>query len=290
MPFFTEAANAKINLSLEVRGKRADGYHEIESLVMFADVGDSVILDTSGPRGLKVTGPFAPSIEGENLAEVALERLVTAVPALRLGTVLLEKRLPVAAGMGGGSADAAAVLRAIRRANPEHEKSVEWLGIAKGLGADVPVCLVNRSALMYGIGDKVEPLQALPRIAAVLVNPCVPVPADKTAQVFRALAAAPAVTSQGAPARPGPFRDSRSLLSYLSSRRNALEAAATSVVPAITEVRGALAATEGCRLARLSGAGPTCFGLYDAGIEALRAARALARAHPGWWVRAAWLA
>jgi 4-diphosphocytidyl-2-C-methyl-D-erythritol kinase len=146
MPFYTEGASAKINLTLEVRGRRKDGYHEIESLVAFADIGDSVILDTSGKTGVKMSGPFAQHIAGENLADVALQRLAAAEPRLALGTVMLEKRLPVASGIGGGSADAAAVLRAVRRANPGFETAVDWQGIALTLGADVPVCLGNRAA------------------------------------------------------------------------------------------------------------------------------------------------
>ena len=179
-----ELAPAKINLTLSVLGRRADGYHELESLVTFADVHDVVTLEPGAANSVVVAGPFAGYIGGENLLVRALTLLQDADPALRLGSVRLDKHLPVAAGIGGGSADAAALLRAIKHADPERAANVAWLDIAARLGADVPVCLGARPALMWGIGEKTEPLRRLPQAHAVLVNPGLPL---STADVFKAI-------------------------------------------------------------------------------------------------------
>src|SRR5262245_34650411 len=155
---FKECARAKINLTLSVLGRRPDGYHELESLVSFADVADTLTLRTGPDCRITVRGPFAADIEGPNLLERALALLRECDTGLRLGPVELEKNLPVAAGLGGGSADAAALLRAVRRANPERAEQVPWHEVAARLGADVPVCLLGKPALMRGIGDRIEPL------------------------------------------------------------------------------------------------------------------------------------
>ena len=141
---------------------------------------------------MRVTGPFGAAITGENLVATALARLAKAEPGLVLGAVTLDKRLPVAAGIGGGSADAAALLRAVARANPARADSVDWGGIAASLGADVPVCLASAPALVWGVGDKMTMLPGLPSLAAVLANPLVPLPPDKTKRVFARLSAPPA--------------------------------------------------------------------------------------------------
>lgn len=285
MTIINELAPAKINLTLDVLGKRADGYHEIVSLVAFArGAADDVILDTSKPIGSTVGGPFKNTISGQNLIDVALARLAAAAPDLQLGAIHLEKKLPIAAGIGGGSADAAAVLRAVRRANGEAH--VDWLGIAQSLGADVPVCFVNSAAWMTGIGDKVQPHTAMPPVRAVLVNPLVPMPADKTAQVFRALQA-PAVRTGGVQPTFEPFASETALISFIAARGNVLEGAACFVAPVILEVKRALLATDGCQYAAVSGGGPTCFGIFK---NADAAASALQRNHPDWWVRAVMLA
>ena len=156
---FTEFASAKVNLTLEVLGRRIDGplsgYHDIASLVAFArDAADEVILDTSKPVASSVSGPFGATISGRNLIDVTLAKLAHAAPDLQLGAIHLIKNLPVAAGIGGGSADAAAVLRAVRRANPDHANSVDWLALARSLGADVPVCFENSAAWMTGLKDR----------------------------------------------------------------------------------------------------------------------------------------
>jgi 4-diphosphocytidyl-2-C-methyl-D-erythritol kinase len=183
MTIVREFAPAKVNLTLEVLGRRADGYHELNSLVAFASVGDHVTLDTSKPVGTSVTGPFGMTIAGANLIDVTLAKLAAAEPRLQLGHVTLEKQLPIAAGIGGGSADAAAVLRAVRRVNPALVDAVDWNAIAVSLGADVPVCLASRLSWMRGLGERVLPLEAAEAInlPALIVNPLAPVPADKTA-------------------------------------------------------------------------------------------------------------
>jgi 4-diphosphocytidyl-2-C-methyl-D-erythritol kinase len=281
-----EIARAKINLTLRVLGRRADGYHEIESLVAFAAIGDQVAL-TPGPEDrVAVSGPFARDIDGPNLLETALALLREHNAKLQLGTVLLEKNLPVAAGLGGGSADAAALLRAVRRANPERAGAVAWHAMAARLGADVPVCLAGKPALISGVGDKVEPLgakYALPPVAAVLVNPLLPLP---TAQVYAALAAGPAPGSAPPLAPPGPFSDLASLVEFMRRHGNDLERPATALLPIISDIKAALAAQPGCRIAAMSGSGPTCFGIFVDATSAAQAAGGLAAMHPHWWVAA----
>jgi 4-diphosphocytidyl-2-C-methyl-D-erythritol kinase len=288
MTVFTESAPAKINLTLEVLGKRPDGYHEIASLVTFArDAADEITLDTSKPVGTSVSGPFGATIAGANLIDVALAKLAAAAPGLQLGHVHLVKKLPIAAGIGGGSADAAAVLRAVRSANPGHAQSVDWTSLARTLGADVPVCFENTAAWMTGIGDQVAVLKNVPWLTAVLVNPLQPMPPDKTARVFAALNAAPKrFENLPPPTPPGPFPTVPMLLEYMAAYGNALDAAACSVAPVIADIKRALLATPGCQYAAVSGGGPTCFGVFD---DNAVAAAALARQHPDWWVRAALL-
>ncbi|MCU0953366.1 MAG: 4-(cytidine 5'-diphospho)-2-C-methyl-D-erythritol kinase, partial [Hyphomicrobium sp.] len=153
MPLYREWARAKINLTLTVNGRRPDGYHDLLSLVAFADAGDAVTLDdASAPTGIAVTGPFASAIEGPNLVETALERVLKLLPGIEIGHVTIEKNLPVASGMGGGSSDAAAALRAIRSAHPERTAGLDWNGLCTGLGADVPVCFAGEATWMSGTG------------------------------------------------------------------------------------------------------------------------------------------
>jgi 4-diphosphocytidyl-2-C-methyl-D-erythritol kinase len=281
MAMFKEPARAKVNLTLRVLGRRTDGFHELESLVVFADeAADQLSLDSGRAPGVTVTGPFATSILGENLIAVTLARIAAAAPHLRLGHVTLDKRLPIAAGIGGGSADAAAVLRLVRRANPESAARIDWMALARSLGADVPVCLANGPAWMTGLGEELRPVPDFPLLHAVLVNPLVAVPADKTARVFRALAA-PALPA--VPARHAPPVSARELPAFIASGGNDLAAAARTVVPQVDLVETALTQT-GASLVRLSGGGPTCFGLYDSAARAVEAAASVSRAQPRWWV------
>lgn len=276
----TEIACAKVNLTLEVLGRRADGYHEIASLVAFADFGDLITLDVARPVGVTAVGPFAPTLAGENLIAVTLRRLAEVDCRLQLGHVHLDKRLPVAAGIGGGSADAAAVLRAVRTANPQYAAEIDWFGIAASLGADVPVCLAKATTWMTGIGETLSPVRGWPQLAAVLVNPLTPAPADKTAQVFRRLGATALPEGFDRPVPPASGVDP---IAFMASRGNTLETAAIAVMPVAADVKAALLATPGCRYAAVSGGGPTCFGLFD---DADRAATVLKDRHPHWWVRA----
>jgi 4-diphosphocytidyl-2-C-methyl-D-erythritol kinase len=275
-----ERARAKVNLTLNVRGRRNDGYHEIESLVTFADVHDEVTLLPGTPCGVKVAGPWAPKIAGENLLARTLALLEEAEPALRLGGVHLEKRLPVAAGLGGGSADAAALLRAVRRANPEHAPRIPWLEIAARLGSDVPVCLVDRPALIWGRGERMSALRSLPAMPAVLANPRKPLP---TGPVFAALRTGLATTTAPTPAVPA-LAELSAALAYMEARGNDLEPPAVSLLPEIAAIESALAAQAGCRLAAMSGSGPTCFAVFSTSAEAERAALRVADARAGWWV------
>jgi 4-diphosphocytidyl-2-C-methyl-D-erythritol kinase len=277
-----ELAPAKINLTLSVLGRRADGYHELESLVTFADVHDVVTLEPGAPSSVVVAGPFAGYIGGENLLVRALALLADADNALCLGSVRLDKHLPVAAGIGGGSADAAALLRAVKRANPERAATVAWLDIATRLGADVPVCLGARPALMWGIGEKTEPLRRLPQAHAVLVNPGLPL---STADVFKALEAGPAPVAHAAPEAPD-LAGLTNLIDAMRARGNDLERPATRLLPVIGETKAALEAEPGCHLAAMAGSGPTCFGIFADRPQADRAAGRIAGAHGGWWVRA----
>jgi len=287
MPAITEIARAKVNLTLKVRGRRPDGYHEIESLVVFAaDLGDIVRLIPGEETGCSVRGPFAAAIEGDNLIERALLRLAEQAPALKLGEVTLEKCLPVAAGIGGGSADAAALLRAVCFANGSLSASVDWSGIAASLGADVPVCFLNRPAFVTGAGEKVAAVPDLPRLHAVLVNPLTPAPLGKTRRVFAGLSvpAVPATVEAAIP--PGPCPNAPSLVAYMAAEGNDLMPAAMEIEPAIVQVRAALIGVPSCKFAGLSGAGPTCYGIFATAEAAAAARETLRAANPGWWVAA----
>jgi 4-diphosphocytidyl-2-C-methyl-D-erythritol kinase len=274
-----ELARAKVNLTLEILGRRQDGYHELASLVAFADLGDKLTLDPGAPVGVTVTGPFAPTIAGENLIAVTLRRLAEVEPRLTLGAVSLDKQLPVAAGIGGGSADAAAVLRAVRRANPGLAAGIDWAKLAASIGADVVVCLADRTSWMTGIGEVVTPLRGWPTLGAVLVNPLTPAPADKTAQVFRRLAAPAFEPGDKREPPPSGVR----AIDYLAAKGNALEPAAIAVMPITVALKSALLGLPGCRYAAVSGGGPTCFGIFD---DPAAAAASLAGEEPSWWVRA----
>lgn len=285
MTTISELARAKVNLTLRVLGRRPDGYHELESLIVFADVGDELHLEPGGPVGIRVTGPFGASITGPNLVATALSRLAEAEPRLVLGSVTLDKRLPVAAGIGGGSADAGALLRAVRRANPALAGSIDWTGIAAKLGADVPVCLASAPALVWGAGEKMTMLAGVPPLAAVLVNPLIPVPPDKTARVFASLSAPPVAPGRAPPlVSPTRIQTAEGLVDFMRSQGNDLAAAAIAVMPDIAHVQARMALCQGCMATCLSGAGPTVFGVFPGPEEARSAAAALRDSHPDWWV------
>jgi 4-diphosphocytidyl-2-C-methyl-D-erythritol kinase len=275
MAILAELARAKVNLTLNVLGRRADGYHELSSIVAFADLGDELVLEAGRKGGLtSIEGPFAAMLEGETLIERAVELTRAAWPGARAGALRLTKNLPVAAGLGGGSADAAAALRLLQRANAGLPAEPDWHGLARRLGADVPVCLASRLAHMGGIGERLTPLALSETLAAVLVNPMVPL---STGDVFRELRAGDFDPA----ARPRPQASLRALL----AGRNDLERPATRLCPVIAEILADLR-TEGALAARLSGSGPTCFGLFEDSSLAEHAAKSIARVRGGWWVRA----
>jgi len=271
-----EFAPAKVNLTLHLRGQRADGYHLLESLAVFPRCGDRLSAEPGPGLSLTVSGPFADQVGagGDNLVLRAAEALAARVPG-RGAALHLDKRLPVASGIGGGSADAAATLRLLSRlwGVPVPE------GLAPSLGADVPVCLAGRAALMEGIGERLSPAPRVPGIWMVLVNPMVAVP---TARVFAALErrAGP----PGPPAPGGGFPAFAPFVDWLAAQRNDLEGAAVACCPAIGTVLEALAPAP---LARMSGSGATCFALWPDEARALADAERLSRSRPDWWVAAA---
>jgi 4-diphosphocytidyl-2-C-methyl-D-erythritol kinase len=279
----SEFAPAKINLTLEVLGRRADGYHELRSLVAFAgDVGDRVVLGAGRFVAAELKGPFAAAITGGNLVDRAVARVCEVVPGIELGSLTLEKNLPVGSGIGGGSADAAAALRLIRSTQPL-AAGLEYSAIARELGADVPVCLKSQAALMTGLGEHLEDVSLPSGLFAVLANPLVSVPANKTAQVFARLAAPP--LAGGAHAERAPtFATVSDVIAYAARRGNDLAAPARSLLPIIDTLLGGLSQLTGCRLAQLSGAGPTCFALFETSPAAANAAAELAGRHPEWWI------
>jgi 4-diphosphocytidyl-2-C-methyl-D-erythritol kinase len=275
-----EKAPAKVNLTLRVVGRRADGYHDIESLVAFAGVGDSLALTPGRALALDVGGPTAQAAGdiGDNLVLKAARALAERVTGLKLGHFELSKRLPVAAGLGGGSADAAAALRLLARANRIALDDPRLMEAARATGADVPVCLDPRPRLMRGIGDILSDPLDLPRLPAVLVNPGVAVP---TRDVFAALNSAPVV--EHAPVVPLP--KAAALVDEIANGGNDLEGPAIELQPVIAEVLAVLRKLPGCRLARMSGSGATCFGLFDSTHASTTAARTLRVGYPAWWVR-----
>lgn len=291
----TALAPAKLNLTLEIRGRRSDCYHELVSLVAFADVGDRLSLEPRDWRevSLQPTGPFAAALDGENLVLRAARAFLDAYPDARGGRFVLDKRLPVAAGLGGGSSDAAAAVRLLARASasagfPERADLDGLAPALSRLGADIPVCLIARAAWMTGIGERVAPLAAMPDAHAVLVNPGIPL---TTRDVFAALKAPPLPDNDTQPVElPSGFPDLESLIGFLRERRNDLEPPARARAPVIAELLAALAGMPGCLLARLSGSGPTCFGLFGTSQAANAAARELSQRKPNWWIAPATLA
>jgi 4-diphosphocytidyl-2-C-methyl-D-erythritol kinase len=278
-------APAKINLTLHVLGRRADGYHALESLVAFAGTGDDLRLEPGPGLALHVQGPTAPLAgnDADNLVLKAARLLAERVPGLKTGAFHLTKRLPVAAGIGGGSSDAAAALRLLSRLNGLSLSHPAVVEAARLTGADVPVCLEPKARMMRGAGEELGPALPLPRLFAVLVNPRVPV---ETPAVFKMLGLQPGQSLNGGShpivhAGPAP-----TLLGSLNAARNDLEAPALTLQPVIGEVIGLMRTTQGCRLVRMSGSGATVFGLYDDCTAVAEAAKSIQRAQPDWWVKA----
>jgi 4-diphosphocytidyl-2-C-methyl-D-erythritol kinase len=336
-------APAKVNLTLRILGRRADGLHELESLVAFAPFGDRLTFWPGAPLDLKVSGPMAAGAGPltDNLVLRAVRALAGRINGLKLGRFALTKRLPSGAGLGGGSADAAAALRLIAKVNRLGLDDARIQEAARATGADVPVCLDSRPRIMRGIGEILSAPMTLPKLGILVVHPGLAVP---TGPVFKALGLAPG--ERFAARSPFPFSfpspssgragwgsvstssmlvsptppsirnracptsalnmtnsataefdwtgreknreraERDALLTWLASERNDLESAAIAIAPSIADVLGAIAGLADCRLARMSGSGSACFGLFDSARAAAAAARRLAAARPSWWVRA----
>ncbi len=274
---FQVFAPAKVNLFLHVTGKRADGYHTLQSLMVFADAGDALSFGEHEGFIVETAGPFAddlPKTE-DNLIDKAA-RLLAAEYAVPLrGKIVLTKNLPVASGLGGGSADAAAALRGLARLwdLPEEASRLRALGLR--LGADLPACIGSRAVFADGIGEVLTAMKDMPALHLVLVNPRVSVP---TAEVFK--------KRQGAFSEPLPVPE-KITADFLGECRNDLTQAAIAVAPEIGDVLRAVGTTNGCLFARMSGSGATCFGFYEDAGAAGQAANVLTAAHPAWWIRAA---
>jgi 4-diphosphocytidyl-2-C-methyl-D-erythritol kinase len=291
MPALIEEGRAKVNLTLRVVGRRPDGYHELESVVAFADCADRLSLTPGTKLNLRTTGPLAQACgeTSDNLVYKAARLLGERVSELKLGDFILEKVLPVAAGIGGGSADAAAALRLLAQLNGLAVDDPRLVEAARLTGADVPVCVASRACLMTGIGETLLPL-AIPKMPCVMVNPRVPVP---TQGVFKALGLRNGDLLVGA---SDVFLNDRSWpdadqpigkwIEAFAETGNDLQPPAISLQPVIAEVLSALGSAEGARLAQMSGSGATCFAIFENDIDARQAARRVQRDHPAWWVHA----
>jgi 4-diphosphocytidyl-2-C-methyl-D-erythritol kinase len=280
-------APAKLNLYLHVTGRRADGYHLLDSLVAFSDIGDRLSVAPASRLTLDITGPFARDLAQDDAQKNLVWRAAEALAA-RLGrapdvALTLDKNLPVASGIGGGSSDAAATLKALAAHWQASLDGNALCAIAAELGADVPVCVIGRPSFFGGIGDEIVPAPALPQAPLLLVNPGIALP---TAAVFRA--------RQGAFSAPARFAAAPASIAELASlikeRRNELTEAAIRIVPAIGNVLARLAAQPGALIARMSGSGATCFALFEETAAAEAAAASLKTAQPGWWIAAGKLA
>ncbi len=280
-----ENAPAKVNLTLRVLGRRADGYHKIESLVAFAEIGDTLGLAPGGELALTVRGPSAAQAgdEADNLVLKAARALAARSPGLRLGAFDLDKRLPVAAGLGGGSSDAAAALRLLAQANGIPLADPRLYQAAQATGADVPVCLDPRPRVMRGIGEMLSQPLDLPPLPAVLVNPGV---ALATKSVFAGWTPSVGQYDPCEPETIARLGGREDLLLFLMRHPNDLEFSAIALAPAVAEVLHALRGLPGRRLARMSGSGATCFALFSSAAEAIVAAKSLSEKFPHWWVRA----
>lgn len=292
---FSLSAPAKLNLYLHVLGRRSDGYHLLDSLIVFAGLFDELAFQPASRLDLAVRGPFANALAdtppqdnlvlraGRNLAQFAKAQGASPPGA----AITLTKNLPVAAGIGGGSADAAAALLGLARLWGLACKSGDLAQLGLDLGADVPVCLEGKPAFVRGIGEKVTPAGGMGCAGLLLVNPGLPL---STAAVFgahgaRAVASPEVVPPEAVPPEVVP-RDAQALARFLTARRNDLTETAIGLLPAIGDVLGEIANSKHCLLARMSGSGPTCFGLYRDLATAQAAANVIGGGHPAWWVAA----
>ena len=281
----TTRARAKINLTLHIKSRRPDGYHELESLVAFAAIGDDVELIADSDLALTVTGPEAAALREhpDNHILIAAKALQALKPNIRLGAFRLIKRLPLASGIGGGSADAAAALRLLAKLNhlSLHDPLLHQAALATG--ADVPVCLSSQTRIMRGIGEQLDPPLNLPRLFAVLVNPRISSP---TPAVFKAIGLQPGEKNKATPdVTVSTPLTPNAMVALLRKGQNDMQAAAQTLIPEIAEVEGALKALSSCRLTRMSGSGATLFGFFDTCRDASQAAKQLGKKHPQWWIK-----
>jgi len=275
-------APAKVNLYLHVLGRRADGYHRLDSLIAFTDIGDEVTATPADTLTLTVGGPEAEAIAGlgnDNLVLRAARLLAARAGIGASASLHLDKRLPAAAGIGGGSSDAAATLRALSRLWAHRLDEAALMALALELGADVPACLAGRPVWVGGVGEELEPAAALPPAGIVLANPRRPLP---TAAVFGRRAGPFSASGRFNPV----LSDVAGLAAALSVRRNDLTEAALALAPEIGAVLERLAALPGALIARMSGSGATCFALFADRTAALAAGEVLATVEPGWWTAA----
>jgi 4-diphosphocytidyl-2-C-methyl-D-erythritol kinase len=290
MPLLSDEGRAKVNLTLRVNGRRADGFHDLESVVAFADCADRLTLTPGPDLGLTMSGPLAQACgdTSDNLVIKAARLLGERVPGMKAGSFALDKVLPVAAGIGGGSADAAAALRLLAQLNGVALDDPRVIEVARLTGADVPVCVQSAGCVMTGVGETLQPLR-LPTMPCVMINPGVPV---ATRDVFNALGLRNGQLLVGATDVflqddwPDEKASLEEWVEALAASSNDLEAPAMRVQPVIADVIAALNATNGAWLARMSGSGATCFAIYENTADAGRAAETIRRDHPAWWVHA----
>ncbi|WP_316861483.1 4-(cytidine 5'-diphospho)-2-C-methyl-D-erythritol kinase [uncultured Cohaesibacter sp.] len=274
-------APAKVNLALHITGQREDGYHLLESLVVFGGAADQITFKPASHLHLSVTGPFAKGLnqEPDNLMVRAARLLARTLDCEAKAELTLEKNLPISAGIGGGSADAAVTLLGLLRLWQRTINDDKLRTIAISLGADVPMCLEGSCLIARGIGDELEKGPRLPRdIGMVLVNPRIPI---STPKIFKALRNK---TNNPMGPVPSAFLSLGALIDWLQVQRNDLELPAMEQAPIIETVLQALEDDEDCQFARMSGSGATCFGLFASVKHAEFAARRLAFSHPNWWV------
>ena len=272
-------ASAKINLFLHVSDKRADGFHPLQSLAVFPALGDTLTAEAADELSLSVTGPFAAALsDGDNLVLKAARALAAKAGRAPCAKLSLVKNLPVASGIGGGSADAAAALRLLSALWQTGLDETALSDIAAGLGSDIPVCLESAPRWMEGRGEILSPIVCLPHLPLLLVNLGVAVP---TAPVFAGLQTRSGVARK---LPPGRLRDMADLLRLLDGTKNDLEAPARALQPVIGDVLTALTSLPGALFARMSGSGATCFALFPDDDSCQRAGAILAQANPGWWI------
>lgn len=282
-PVIRLRAPAKINLFLHVVGRRADGFHQLDSLVAFTDYGDDLTVAPANDISLAIDGPFAQNLaaDGDNLVLRAARLLQAECGSTAGARIRLTKNLPVASGIGGGSADGAAALTALTQLWQARVPAERLAALALQLGADLPVCLAGCASFVGGIGEKIDPAPPLTDLDILLVNPLIPLP---TIEVFRRRAQGPDGARFGAPGRwQEALASAEAFCARLADCRNDLTEAAIGLVPQISEVILRLERQPGCRLVRLSGSGATCFGLFTDSAAARAAAIAVLGEKPDWW-------